>query len=716
MAQLYGEIAAATAAAPSFQGVRLPADPADVWHVADSAALQRAVMGGTSFIVLSPGAYKAHPMIGCFEVGRDTTLLGIGNVRLTSSVSHAVWLQKGCTTLVNMQLVGSGNGATVCVSPQGVPDPRNSSSAAIPSIRMIDCRVEDYTEAGLLLDGGHGELFCCCFRRCRLHTIEVAGRSICRPACQASAGVAAYGGERSVQLTRCTITCSSKEGVLAAGMYENAATAAQAAPGMPGKRPGGFCSESARIATEQAEAWGRQKGDDLTVEVTCCTIADCGNFRISLDSGCSAGISRCRLQSNDPSGVFVKGGCDVVIAACQFVYAGKSAKSKWAQSSGRGSLKLAGARLGANYAGEVQVHGCAFAGPEEEAVHADFAAGCNAVQGARVNGMWSKPPTVVASTYHGRPEQLPAIEALAAKLHLAAGKGGSVMGSSSSHHISCEFVLHDGNISRLARDAVMLHMAAELSAPPEAVLAVKAANLPQLAERQVRAVRAAWAGCNISLTQLLQMRDDLNSSTKALDAAVQLSQLAVSSSNSGSSSSKSTAAVLKQYTVYFTSSICRAVDMAPESPECMPTAQRLLATLRPQLSAAVAGLQGGWLSVQLVPGDVLTVAAVGNSMPCYMDSGEGQGGSSSSSSSSGSGKPSASGNGPAALQLFDYIDTSNVSDCTSLPALLQACSALLAPAPHARLRLESNVAFNRRSNAAAGALPAQRLIQACLGA
>jgi hypothetical protein len=34
-----------------------------------------------------------------------------------------------------------------------------------------------------------------------------------------------------------------------------------------------------------------------------------------------------------------------------------------------------GVRIGANYAGEVRVYGCAFAGPEEEAVHKEFAGG-----------------------------------------------------------------------------------------------------------------------------------------------------------------------------------------------------------------------------------------------------------------------------------------------------------------------------------------------------
>lgn len=157
-----------------------------------------------------------------------------------------------------------------------------------------------------------------------------------------SAGVCAYGGARSVQLTACSITGTSKEGLLAAGTYVNAASAAQTGLGMPPQRYGAFRSESMRVATEEAEAWGKQRGEDLIVDVTRCTISECGNFGVSLEYGCRASISCCRLQSNDPFSVFIKGGCDVLIAACQFVYSGKSAKSLWAQSTGQGALKMAG--------------------------------------------------------------------------------------------------------------------------------------------------------------------------------------------------------------------------------------------------------------------------------------------------------------------------------------------------------------------------------------
>ncbi|WIA33214.1 hypothetical protein OEZ86_006360 [Tetradesmus obliquus] len=390
-------------------------------------------MADAAFIVLSPGTYKPG-LLGSFVFAKDITILGVGSVTLASPVSHAAWVQSGTTTLANLRLVGSSGGAAVCASPLDRPGMRSSSSSssssAAPSSRMIKCRVEDYAAAGLLLHGGHGELIGCCFRRCCLHAIEVRQGGSLRATDttidSCLQGVCAYGGARSVQLTGCSITGTSKEGLLAAGAYEDAATAAQTGSGMPPQRYGAFRSESMRKATKEAEAWGKQRGEDLIVDVTRCTISECGNFGVSLDYGCRASISCCRLQSNDPFSVFIKGGCDVLIAACQFVYSGKSAKSLWAQSTGQGALKMAGVRMGANYAGDVQVFGCAFAGPEPEAVHNEFAAAAAAGRGAaRIIGMWTKPPTLVANTYHATPGQLPAIETLAAKLKLDSGTGTS---------------------------------------------------------------------------------------------------------------------------------------------------------------------------------------------------------------------------------------------------------------------------------------------------
>jgi hypothetical protein len=55
-----------------------------------------------------------------------------------------------------------------------------------------------------------------------------------------------------------------------------------------------------------------------------------------------ARISRCRLEGCDPYCIFIKGRSDALITACQFVYAGKSAKSPWAQAYGGLALPAAG--------------------------------------------------------------------------------------------------------------------------------------------------------------------------------------------------------------------------------------------------------------------------------------------------------------------------------------------------------------------------------------
>jgi len=72
-----------------------------------------------------------------------------------------------------------------------------------------------------------------------------------------------------------------------------------------------------------------------------CTIATCGNFGVSADAGSSVIITGCRLESNDPYAVVIKGGTDVNITACQFVFGGRSSKSLWAQAA-KTALKLSG--------------------------------------------------------------------------------------------------------------------------------------------------------------------------------------------------------------------------------------------------------------------------------------------------------------------------------------------------------------------------------------
>lgn len=305
-------------------------------------------MGSAQLIVLGPGRHIMPPIsLGMLapmmarRMSRGYTLLGIGNVKLSSPTAHAVWVQQGTATLVNLQLEGSGSGAAVCCSPAQI---RQAESR--PCVNMIDCRVRDYPEAGVLLDGGQGRLSRCSFHRCGVHAIEVrqGGRlfAVDTSIEECSQGVVAYGGAQRVELVNCSIKNTRKEGVLAAGAYENAATMAQE---LVSKRKD-YRSASSRRATEEAEAWAKQhaRGEDLTVTINHCSVSNCGNFGLSLDSGCRVEVHGCRLERNDPFNVYVKGGTDAMITANQFVYGGKSAKSMWAQKTGGGrALAMAGA-------------------------------------------------------------------------------------------------------------------------------------------------------------------------------------------------------------------------------------------------------------------------------------------------------------------------------------------------------------------------------------
>jgi hypothetical protein len=95
----------------------------------------------------------------------------------------------------------------------------------------------------------------------------------------------------------------------------------------------------AQKVAEAAEAYGRAAGTQLELRVTGCHISRCGQFGMSIDPGATASISSCWFEANDPYSFFVKGGCDVCVTGCSFVYSGRSAKSRWAQAAGGGGGK-----------------------------------------------------------------------------------------------------------------------------------------------------------------------------------------------------------------------------------------------------------------------------------------------------------------------------------------------------------------------------------------
>jgi hypothetical protein len=109
-----------------------------------------------------------------------------------------------------------------------------------------------------------------------------------------------------------------------------------------------------------------------------------------------------------------------------------------------------------------------------------------------------------------------------------------------------------------------------------------------------------------------------------------------------------------QYGLYFSSSIFRAVQLqrsvtTAASSTAGPgaeTVQMLLGTVGPQIEAVAAAACQGRLQVALLPGDILTVGTAGTAA-----------GTVSTATASAQGHPGFDG-------MFDYIDTSNVSDYT----------------------------------------------------
>jgi hypothetical protein len=382
---------------------------------------------------------------------------------------------------------------------------------------------------------------------------------------------------------------------------------------------------------------------------------------------------------------------------------------------------------------------------------------------------------------------------------------GNAIGQPAKMH----FVLNDGNLSMLARDAVMMHMVVELAASPEAVLAVwanhalteeqhtllvkscialaeqpwpvwlsasswltdisgqqqqrqqeKECQVPHQdvvgpvtaassteaavetaqssgvgkAEQSIRAICAAWAGTSMTLAQLLELRSQQHCSALILQSAIELSMTAVDScgitegglsravqadihsyirTGSLSLHTKAAAAAGRdattsrksskqqqqltqpnvtflagtelQYTIYYSSSIFRAVLLAPAVPPhsdgCKAASatvtERLLEAVRPQVAAVAAAATGGRMTVCLVPGDILMLAtAAGAVEPAAAPGGRitderVEGAENDATCCQDLETP---GTSTSAVQqqasvrgvpcYYDYIDTSNVSDYT----------------------------------------------------
>lgn len=312
--------------------------------------------------------------------------------------------------LVGLRLAGDGSVSAVTVS------------GASSLLRMVSCRVVDYSEVGVLIVGS-AFLQRCTFLRCAKQAMEVreGGSLECNQVTVEDClqGLAAYGGAERVVLRGCTILRSQKEGIMAAGTFQNAS---------------GHLQREARALTEgdsskleegnstsrEAVAWGRARKTQLELRMSDCLIACCGNFGVTVDEGASAELIRCRLETNDPFSLFIKGGSDASVAACQFVYGGKSAKSMWSkQVCGGKALDLTAVQVGVNFHGVVELFGNAFAGPEKLALVEELNVATikpAQLQHIRAMGMWSKPVSLKDCRYFPSAAGMTSVSELAAAL------------------------------------------------------------------------------------------------------------------------------------------------------------------------------------------------------------------------------------------------------------------------------------------------------------
>jgi len=244
-------------------------------------------------------------------------------------------------------------------------------------------------------------------------------------------GFSVYGGARSLVLEGCTILRCAKEGVLAQGSVENAMTQCE--------REIDRITPVRNSVTRAAEDWGRERRCALSIAISDCNISSNCSLGLSLDTGCQAEVRTTSFEWNDPYGILIKGSSSATIAACRFVYAGKSATSAtsfWAQGYGGMAIKLAGVHVAINFGGDVQVVGCAFAGAEELAVEEEMAAPTHTKRKeikeknsiVKESGAYSKPVLKLDNKFDCILRKMPSLSQLAASLPRFVAQRASVAG------------------------------------------------------------------------------------------------------------------------------------------------------------------------------------------------------------------------------------------------------------------------------------------------
>ncbi|KAJ1615594.1 hypothetical protein T492DRAFT_851486, partial [Pavlovales sp. CCMP2436] len=272
------------------------------------------------------------------------------------------------------------------------------------------------------------------------------------------------------------------------------------------------------------------------------------------------------------------------IAACRFVYAGKSATSAtsfWAQGYGGMAIKLAGVHVAINFGGDVQVVGCAFAGAEELAVEEEMAAPTHTKRKeikeknsiVKESGAYSKPVLKLDNKFDCILRKMPSLSQLAASLPRFVAQRASVAG-----------VVLAGAQCRNSRTFQ------QESWSPTANQFYAIGNTHGF---DVTAGLLLSGAADKAAALRLQRRQPLRRlEQQAAEIRNRLAPRPHSAPNITLLISPSL-----QYCNYITSSIVRALPLG--GPPSASLATRLLATLAPQLTKLTAQLRAGSTSVSL---------------------------------------------------------------------------------------------------------------------
>ena len=367
---LYNDIARAV-----FGDQSRSASEVKVVSAEDSKSLAQLVLVDRVMVIaLKAGTYLLPEILG---LRRGGVFVALGEVHLIPQhPQHAFLVASGSLVLRGLTIKGHG---------------KRDSQAAIAghgadtSVVMLDCWVHQWPEVGLLLtNDASGHVHNSHLQGCTKHAMEVRnGASLTMTATNIEEcwqGVVAYNGARKVSIADCSMRTCTKEGILVDGNIMNASTRAQARITSDSLPPSMQPSQRISSQMNNESARAKKNAPILSVDLTSCTVENCGNLGLSFDHGVNARVHACTVRQCNPCAVSIKGESHVALSACVIDLGAHE-----------------GLRVGYNFDGIVSITHCAFVGPRSRAI-IDISVESTSV--SQIFGTWTRPLQRNSVTFH----------------------------------------------------------------------------------------------------------------------------------------------------------------------------------------------------------------------------------------------------------------------------------------------------------------------------